>query len=87
MQSWLDCLKADKNAIFVASGTAERVCEFMRTHAMATKPQAVETCLVVGQLVPEVAGPKRRGNADVIVGDRNVRISSNFSSLGIHEPL
>ncbi len=57
--SWIECLKADKNAIFVAAGAAERACEYLRKHAVEAKPKAVEA-VIAEQPAPEVAAPKRR---------------------------
>jgi antirestriction protein ArdC len=59
VSSWLECLKADKNAIFAAAGAAERACEYLRTHAAEVKPQEVEA-VVVKPPAPEVATPRRR---------------------------
>lgn len=56
--SWVECLKADKNAIFVAAGAAERACEYLRKHAVEAKPQAVEA-VVAEQPAP--APNRRRG--------------------------
>ena len=39
MASWLQCLKADKNAIFLAAGAAERACKYLREHALALAPK------------------------------------------------
>ena len=60
MQSWLDCLKADKNAIFVASGAAERACEFMRMHAVRARPKERAKQEIDPPQPESVAAPKRR---------------------------
>ena len=55
--SWVECLKADKNAIFVAAGAAERACDYLRKHAVEANPQA--DAVVAEQPAPGVAAPKR----------------------------
>jgi antirestriction protein ArdC len=37
--SWLKCLKADKNAIFVAASAAEHVCQYLREQAPTEMPE------------------------------------------------
>lgn len=62
IKSWIECLKADRNAIFVAAGAAgaaERACEYLRKHAVEAKPEEVEA-MAVEQQVPEVMASRRR---------------------------
>ncbi|MEI7956549.1 MAG: zincin-like metallopeptidase domain-containing protein [Verrucomicrobiota bacterium] len=61
LSSWLECLKADKNAIFVAAGAAERACEYMRGHALAVATK-VDTEDFESQPIEHhvASSPKRR---------------------------
>lgn len=38
IESWVKCLRADKNAIFTAAGAAEKACEYLRERALVVKP-------------------------------------------------
>ncbi len=61
LASWLECLKADKNAIFVAAGAAERACEYMRGHALVVAPKVEADSSKVERSEPEQARmPKSR---------------------------
>lgn len=57
--SWIECLKADKNAIFVAAGAAERASEYLRCHAIEAKPQEVNA-IVAERPLPDGAAPRKR---------------------------
>lgn len=59
LSSWIECLKEDKNAIFAASGAAERACQYLRDHAVMPKPEV--DVVVDPEFAPsEVARPTRR---------------------------
>lgn len=38
IESWVKCLRADKNAIFTAAGAAEKACEYLRERALGVRP-------------------------------------------------